>query len=80
MNHYRKQLGRWRADHSTGVVPPKRSGATKTRFLSEGCPAGLLSTSADFAKAYIVVAEMTDMLANIVCSSCNIVVHFVHDF
>ena len=40
-------------------------------FLSEECPAGLLSTSADFAMAYIVVAAMTDVLAIPVGSSCN---------
>ena len=55
--------------HTRGT--PRRNGARKSSFLSEECPAGLLSTSADFDMAYIVVAAMIDMLANPVCSSCN---------
>ena len=74
MNQHREQLERWQADHSILVVPPRRKGARKSSLLSEECPAGLLSTSADFAMAYIVVAAMTDMLPNLVCSSCNTIV------
>ena len=68
MNQYWEQLGWWRVDRSTRVVPPRKSDEVM------GCIAGLLWASAVFAMAHIVLTAMTDMLANLVFSSCNITV------
>ena len=55
-----------RPSHTRGATEEKR--CEEVFVLEQG-----MSMSADFAMAYIVVAAMTNMLANPVCSSCNII-------